>query len=327
MRINGILWHEAEGLFDLGPKDRGYITKTDDASKTTVVFGNGQHGARPPTGLENVTAVYRAGIGQPGNVQAGQIRLLATKPPGVKAVINPLRASGGSDKEGRDQGRRNAPLATMALDRLVSIEDYAFFVRIYAGIGKASAAVLPDGHRQLVHLTIAGSDDIPIDTNSDLFRNLSQALHQLGDPFQPVQVAVRELKLLVISAEVRLLPDYLWEKVEPQIRSALLDAFGFDRRELGQRAFLSEAVSVIQQVEGVDYVNMVVFDSVSENADPAILANLARLDRKSFVEVQFAKPNDPKNTDPTKLILPAQLAYLSPNVKDTLILNPVELTK
>jgi hypothetical protein len=327
VRVNGILWHEAEGLFDLGPKDRSYATKTDDASKTTVIFGNGHHGARPPTGLENVTSVYRTGIGRPGNVQAGQIRLLAAKPPGVKAVVNPLRASGGSDKEGRDQGRRNAPLATMALDRLVSVEDYAFFVRNYAGIGKASAAFLTDGHRQLVHLTIAGNDDIPIDTNSDLFRNLSQALHQFGDPFQPVQVAIRELKLLVISAKVRLLPDYLWEKVEPQIRSALLDAFGFDRRELGQSAFLSEAVSVIQQVDGVDYVDMVVFDSVSD-ADLAKLASLASLERKSFVEVKLAKLNDdPINTDPTKLILPAQLAYLSPNVKDTLILNPVELTK
>jgi hypothetical protein len=329
VRVNGILWHEAESMFDLGPKDRGYVTRMDDASKATVIFGNGQYGARPPTGLENVTAVYRAGIGRPGNVQAGQIRLLATKPPGVKAVINPLRASGGADKEGRDQGRRNAPLAAMALDRLVSVEDYAFFVRTYAGIGKASAALLPDGHRQLVHLTIAGSDDIPIDTNSDLFRNLNQAMHQFGDPFQPVQVAVRELKLLVISAKVCLLPDYLWEKVEPQIRSALLDAFGFDRRELGQRAFLSEAVSAMQKVDGVDYVDMVVFDSVSENVNPATFSkDLAGLDRKSFIEAQPAKLNDDtENTDPTKLILPAQLAYLSPNVKDTLILNPVELTK
>ena len=336
VRVNGILWHEANSLFDLDPKGRGYITKTDDASKTMVIFGNGEHGARIPTGMENVTAVYRAGIGQPGNVKAGQIKLLATKPPGVKAVINPLRASGGADREGPDQGRRNAPLATLALDRLVSTEDYAFFARTYAGIGKASAASLPDGHRQLVHLTIAGADDIPIDTTSDLFRNLNQALHQFGDLFQPVQVVVRELLLLVISAKIRLLPDYLWENVEPKIRSALLYAFSFDLRELGQNVFLSEAISVIQQVEGVDYVDILVFDSVSEDVSPEELAALP-LRRQPFVEVNLAKPNDEstvpakrnvvlKNTDLAKRILPAQLAYLSPNIKDTLILNPVELT-
>ena len=331
VRVNGILWHEADGLVDLGPKDRGYVTKTDDASKTTVIFGNGEHGARLPTGTENVTAVYRVGIGQPGNVQAGQIKLLATKPPCVKGVVNPQRASGGADREGPDQGRRNAPLATLALDRLVSTDDYAFFVRTYAGIGKASAAPLSDGHRQLVHLTIAGADDNPIDTTSELFQNLNQALHQFGDPFQPVQVVMRELLLLVISAKIRLLPDYLWENVEPKIRSSLLDAFSFDRRELGQSAFLSEAISVIQQVEGVDYVDMVVFDSVSENATSEDLASLGSpengLALRPFIEVNVARPNDQTNTDPTKRILPAQLAYLSPNIKDTLILNPVELNK
>ena len=83
-----------------------------------LVFGNGQRGARLPTGQENVKAVYRNGIGKPGNVKADQITLLATRPLGVKAVTNPWRASGGADKENRDQARQNAPLAVMALDRL-----------------------------------------------------------------------------------------------------------------------------------------------------------------------------------------------------------------
>ena len=93
---------------------------------------------------------------------------------------------------------------------------------------------------------------------------------------------------------------------------------------------------MIQQVEGVDYVDILVFDSVSEDVSPEELAALP-LRRQPFVEVNLAKPTDEstvpakrnvvlKNTDLAKRILPAQLAYLSPNIKDTLILNPVELT-
>ena len=41
-----------------------------------MIFGNGQQGARLPTGTENVKARYRTGIGRPGNVKAGQISLL-----------------------------------------------------------------------------------------------------------------------------------------------------------------------------------------------------------------------------------------------------------
>ena len=104
-------------------------------------------GARLPTGAANVKAVYRRGIGKGGNVRAGQITLLSTRPLGVKEVINPLRASGGADKEGRDQARRNTPLAVMALDRLVSTRDYADFARTFAGIGKALATEATDGAR------------------------------------------------------------------------------------------------------------------------------------------------------------------------------------
>ena len=131
-----------------------------------------------PTGTSNVKAVYRGGTGQAGNVDPQQISQLATQPLGVKGVINPLRAAGGADGDTRDQARRNVPIGIAALDRLVSVPDYADFARKFAGIGKASARRLTDGRRLLVHLTIAGKDDIPIDPTTDLYQALVQALAQ-----------------------------------------------------------------------------------------------------------------------------------------------------
>jgi predicted phage baseplate assembly protein len=242
--VNDVEWHEVRTLAGLTPTDRVYITQTDDADRTSLIFGTGEHGARLPTGAANVKAVYRYGIGKAGNVKAQQISQLATRPLGAKEVINPLPATGGADRDSRDQARRNAPLAVMALDRLVSTEDYADFARTFAGIGKATAARLSDGRRQVVHVTIAGAEDIPIDLNSDLYRNLVQALHLFGDPHQPVQVALRRLKLLVVSAggatEAGLTSG---SPSEPDPRGAARRA-GFDRRELGQkRAFSSEVIS------------------------------------------------------------------------------------
>lgn len=321
VRVNDLLWHETDSLVGLEPKDRRFITLTDDKDQTTIIFGNGKYGARLPTGVENVTAVYRAGIGKPGNVKAEQITLVLTKPLGVKSVINPLGSTGGANREDRDQVRRNAPLAVMALDRLVSVQDYEDFARTYAGIAKASSARLSDGRRQLVHLTIAGSEDIPIATTSDLFLNLRQALRQFGDPYQSIQITLRKLKLLVVSAKVRLQPDYLWEFVEPAIRAALIDKFSFARRDLGQDALPSEALSVIQAQAGVAYVDLDTFDAVSEDTSSQQLANLGTtLKLQPRILVNKAKI-DQKATDPTKRLLPAELAYLNPTVADTLILT------
>lgn len=321
VRVNDIQWHEAESLVGLEPADRQFTTQTDDEEKMTVIFGDGRYGARLPTGIENVKAVYRNGIGQMGNVTAGQISLLVTRPLGVKGVINPLPATGGADRDSRDQARRNAPIAVTALDRLVSVADYADFARTFAGIGKASAVRLADGRRQVVHLTIAGAGDIPIDKNSDLYYNLSQAVRQFGDPYQPVQIDIYHRKLLIISGKVRLLPDYLWEAVAPQIRSRLLDTFSFERRHLGQDVVLSEVISVIQAARGVAYVDVDILDAVAGDASLEELTNLAKtLKLQTRLGAAMAHIN-PQATDPDEHIQPAELIYLSPDVPDTLILT------
>jgi predicted phage baseplate assembly protein len=329
VRVNDIRWQESESLLGLVADTRGYQTTTHDDGKTTIIFGDGTRGARVPTGVENVTAVYRSGIGNAGNVEAKQISLLASRPLGVKEVINPQRASGGADPESRDQARRNAPLATLALDRLVSVDDFASFTRRFAGIDKAAAARLSDGRREIVHVTIAGVDDAPIDRGSDLYCNLLRALGVLGDPSLPLQVALREAVFLVISARVKVHPDYLWEKVEPTIRAALLDVFGFDSRALGQDVLLSELISVIQQRDGVEYVDVDLLEGISETdaRDPEALA--AKLEE--LARAASAPPRNRLTVDLARIVAastgpamrPAQLAYLNSTLPDTLILTPV----
>jgi len=358
IRVNEVLWHETDSLVGLNQNDRNYVLRTEDNGNTTAIFGNGQTGARLPSGVENIRAVYRSGIGKAGNVKVEQISILATRPLGLKGVINPLAATGGADRESRDRARRNIPLAVMALDRLVSTQDYADFARTFAGIGKASAKELSNGWQQVVHVTIAGADDIPIDQNSDLYRNLLQALQQQGDPHQPIQLVMRELMVLILVANVKILPDYLWELVEPKIRAALLDTFSFERRELGQSVSLSELISTVQKVPGVDFVDVDIFDSISETEAKTITAKAespnqptlsSKLEdiakgiynvtsEKSTVESADSanrpekqkqpRPNIPVNLarieQGKKGIQPAQLAIFSPEIVDTLMLKEVK---
>jgi predicted phage baseplate assembly protein len=325
--VNDVRWHEAETIFGLGPADRRFGTQVNDDDITSVTFGNGRQGARLPTGVENVRAEYRQGLGKAGNVKAEQITLLTSRPLGVKEVINPLRATGGADREGRDQMRKNAPLALTALDRLISTQDYASFARTFAGVGKAYAQRLPDGRRELVHVTIAGVDDAPIDETSDLFRNLGLAMRRFGDPALPFQVASRELVLLIISAKVHVMPDYLWENVEPWIRAKLLYAFSFENRELGQDALLSEVIAGIQSVEGVAYVDVDALGGVAEKkSDGAVKTPQEILDEAQAI-VNKGKPDQRVRANLSGLsgaaIRPAQMVYLLPDVQDALILNLV----
>jgi predicted phage baseplate assembly protein len=314
VRVNEVKWHHVRALFDAGPDERCYTTRTNDAGQTTVVFGDGVHGARLPTGAQNVTAVYRNGIGKSGNARKDQISLLVTRPLGVKEVINPLAASGGGEPESRDDARGNVPLALLALDRLVSVPDYEAFTRAFAGIGKASATRLSDGRAEHVHLTIAGADDIPIDSSSDLYRHLVLALRELGDPQLPVIVESRTLLFLIISATVTLMPDYHWQDVERRLRAALLDAFSFRRRQLGQDVVLSEVISVMHAVAGVASVDVDVLDAVSGTTPNELKDAVAATRPKPRVVAELARARKQ----------PAQIIVLTPDVPDTLILRGPE---
>jgi hypothetical protein len=333
IRVNDILWNEADDLSLMAPGDHSYITQADNSEVASVTFGTGKRGARLPTGPENVKSAYRNGIGSAGNAAAQQISQLVTRPLGVKDVINPLRASGGADRDTVDQARDNAPLAVMSLDRIVSVQDYADFARSFAGIGKASSARFTGRAASMVHVTIAGVDDIPIDPTSDLYAVLLQSMQKYGDPFEQIKLDARSLIVLIISARVRVSAAYLWEAVEARVRAHLLDAFGFRKRALGQSAFLSEVISSIQQVPGVEYVKVDGFGGVPDTNDdgsPIGAASLLASINKQLVQAD-GTPVPPRNyvraqTDfmDKQSAHPAQLAYLSPAYPDSLILKEIK---
>jgi hypothetical protein len=323
--VNDVEWHQFDSLAFAGPADRCFTIATDDDDKVTVTFGDGVHGMRLPTGAANVRATYRVGIGAQGNVQAERITMLTTKPLGARAVINPLQASGGGDREGRDDARRNAPTAAIALNRLVSVQDHADFARTFAGVGKATAVQMSDGRRDVVFVTIAGAAGAVIDPTSALLEALRASFARFGDPHLPVSIGICRFLFLVIDAKVKVLPDYQWSSVAPLVKAALLDQFGFSRREIGEPAFLSSVVATIQSVEGVQYVVVDGFDSltVDDLADATgLLAKFAEISSANApTDVIVARSS---RSDPTTgIILPAEIAFLNANATDTLLLTEI----
>jgi predicted phage baseplate assembly protein len=289
-----------------------FITKTADDGKVSVTFGNGREGSRLPTGPDNVRALYRSGIGKPGNVRASQIATAISRPLGVKDVINPLAASGGADPESRDDARRSIPVSLQAMGRIVSVRDYADFARTFGGISKAVAVEITDGRRQIVHVTVGGTGDIEIDVNSDLYRNLVEALRRFGDPYQPFVVQPREKLVIAGSAKVRVHPDYLWTSVGPKVRAKLLDIFSYDRRDFGQVVFPAEAVAAIQGVEGVTYVDLDLFGSIAQDE---VIDLTGEKGGFGTPDIEGVNAIVPKLT---------QIAYIPPELADLFILTEIE---
>lgn len=256
LRVNDVLWDEAANLFGLKRDDRRYLLRRDEAGKTSVTFGDGHTGKRLPTGFENLSASYRSGLGVAGNLLADKISLLASQPRYVQAVTNPLPATGGADPESSTDTGRNAPNSVRTFGRIVSLQDFEDFARAFAGISKAQASLLHLGEGVVVHVTIAGEEGALVPSDSDLYRDLVEAMGRARDPFPRLLVMSYERRFFDVGAKVRVHADYQGEIVLKAVEESLRETFSFKRRALAQSATLSEIMATMHRVCGVEAVDL-----------------------------------------------------------------------
>ena len=256
VRVGGVAWKERPTLYGAAAIDRVYTLSTDEQSRMFVNIGDGLSGARLPSGTNNVQATYRKGLGIDGNVDAGSLTQLMTRPLGLKSVSNPLAAEGGADPEPTSAARQSIPLTARTLGRAVSVLDYEDFARAYSGIAKAQAGVLQVAGVQTVAITIAAPAGEALTSASPRWINLLGALKESGDPHVPVTLLALQQSTFRIGLKVKCDPDYEAAKVLSAVETALRDHFSFDTRELGQPVQQSDVIATTQAVPGVVAVDL-----------------------------------------------------------------------
>jgi hypothetical protein len=250
--VNNLQWHETANLLTAGPADRVLVTSVSSAGNRVVQFGDGIDGARTPTGMSNIRAVYRKGIGTAGMVSAGQLTQPLDRPQGLSSVTNPSAATGAQDPATADQARASAPLPTLTIGRVVSLEDYQNFALGFAGIAKALATWTWFGDIRGVFLTVAGADGTTLTTDDPVVTSLIEAIAHNGDPHVPLMVASYVPVLFTFAADVAIdVADYAPDQVLAQVWQAVSAAFAFDNRQLGQPVAASQIIEIIQDVPGV----------------------------------------------------------------------------
>lgn len=256
VRVDDIAWKLRDSLFGAQPRDRVFTLLGDEQGRSFVAFGDGLLGARPSSGVNNVRATYRKGLGAAGNVAAESITQPTQRPLGMKGVSNPLPAEGGADPEPAELARQSMPLMTRTLGRAVSLLDYEDFARAFSGIAKARAQVLHLSSGPIVAITIAGPGGVVISPDSPIWINLAAALADNGDPHVAVRLLAHRPGTFRLGLRIKRDPDFESRAVLANVEAALRTRFGFDARALGQPVQQSEVISVAQGVRGVLAVDL-----------------------------------------------------------------------
>ena len=234
--------------FDSTTPAQSFLLGTNASGQTTITFP-----APLPAGTGNIVASYRAGDGSQGNLQAGQITQLLSRPASLASVTNPLPATGGSGGDDQESVRAAVPVSLSGLGRVVTLNDYAALASSIAGVGQASAARAPGGG---VVVTVAGTDPVQLDQGASLCLEARAAIAAVADPAVPVQVVPASLYLMALTAEVIHDPLVSWDEIVAGVQAALAAGFGYGQRRLGQDVATSDLLAAVHTVPGVRSVTI-----------------------------------------------------------------------
>jgi hypothetical protein len=263
--VGGVNYEEVPYLIDYSGYDPVFSTYTNSAGITYILFGDNISGRVPPNS-STILATYRTGGGSEGNLQPNTIKSLIspTIPTGITVSNQYIdandsgAATGGADEETTDSIRVNAPLSVRALNRAVSISDYAALTVQVNGIAKATAIA---GTYSSITVFFApfGDRGVLVDnvTPTAKFTALTTEVRNFLVDKIPASTTITYQPPAYVGVNINLtvtcLPQYRQSLVQTAVSSILSELLAFDNVAFGDRITLQDVITAVSSVSGVAY--------------------------------------------------------------------------
>jgi hypothetical protein len=271
--VNGLEWKEVRSFYGQAADAQVFVTEEDEQGKTHVLFGDGEHGARLPTGVNNVTANYRYGSGAQVP-DAGSLTVVLQSQPGLKAIRNPLQVGGGSDPDSSTKVRRLAPQSVLTFNRAVSADDYETIAAQAPGVTRAKAAFAFDATEQRPRVKIWVGD------NTAAVTAARSAIAAAADPNRPPAIELAMQIVINLSLTLVLDPRRDSPTVLNAVHNALLDPdnglLGVNVVEIGQAFYDSQIYKACLAVAGVEAIHDINFSPVVSQIESAAFGNILK---------------------------------------------------
>ena len=267
--VDNLEWEQVPSLISASPKDQVYIVREDSTGQSFVQFGDGETGARVPSGVGNVAVTYRTGTGAFGPLKPGATADAAGKITGLDTISLLDEATGGALPEDPAKARQSAPGKVQSLGRMVSLRDFETETLAIPGVSAVSAAWEVVDNVPAVAITVL------MDTGRAAeFSTVTELLNNYNVCRGPQRFALIVLPghrgYAFVDISIALAPSYLEQNVFLAVRAALAELFS-PARGFGAREYRSRIEGIVQNVEGVLWNNVTALGSLGQSDDPAML--------------------------------------------------------
>lgn len=288
-------WQEVPHIMDYGPNDPVYSVTTDASNYVYVTLGDGVSGTIPTLNAV-LKAKYLVGGGAGGNISTNLVNEVTYVPDLSESELAALSATlevtnttvgvGGASPEDIASIKVNAPKALTALNRAVSLNDYAALALQVSGSGKAKA-VADIWSSVTVYVSPQRNED-SIDqfpgysANPDDGGVLLPEWTALQQDIEEFLVNKTQLGVTVTVSPPTYVPvsidlfytkqsQYAETAIETAITKAILDRFSYGNSSFNQIIHPEEIEALIRQVPGILNAKVTNLFRSSESASRGIL--------------------------------------------------------
>jgi hypothetical protein len=223
--VNDIQWQERDDFLNSSPNDHHYVTSLNENGSIKITFGDGIRGSTLPTGVDNIHAQYRVGMGFKGNLQPNTPLVPQENNPAIKSVSIPAGSYGGAEKILTQQKRNYRP-HILTLGRAVSLEDYSNIATTFGEISKARAYMIMKDGLETVVLIVAGQRGRVV--GSALQVELQAYMDERRDISIPLEIESFVPVPVDIVVEVKVNDSYRRSKVVSNIQTRLGPGIRYD---------------------------------------------------------------------------------------------------
>jgi len=263
----GRAWPAAPDLIDITETARAVVAEVDDEGIANLRISS------PPAVNRLLTASYRVGNGARGNAPAGAINAIVwldnkaaqesaigALEEAVKAVCNPLPASGGVDPETTATAKRAIPGSFLDHQpRALTASDYAVLARAEPGVRRAAAELRFSGSLTAIDVAVqpAQGEDPP----PELLVRVQQALDSVRRIGHVVRVGSPRFRPIVVALDVTLAATAVRAQVADAFAEMMSSGWRTDgtpgvfnpaRLDFGAPVYSSAVIAAAHTIEGVE---------------------------------------------------------------------------
>lgn len=293
VNVDGELWKKVDSLYDMGPHEKSYMCKTSVNGGLSIFFGNNQFGNPPALG-SIIRVTYVKTRGNTGNI-GGKNLEIKFKDPGTDFLGNEVdlneilslnivrNPNFGSDSEDPEFTRLIAPYQSNSFvlanpnNYIYYLSKYDFFSFIDAYNTKDDEYINDDN---IIYLFLVPDIKKKITSDRDYFTvpleeftltqdekdQVIETLNKSGRQVVTAEVRIDDpiVKKYVINVVVRWIEGYDKNAISVAIRNTLNEYFlNINRRDRVPR---SDLISLIENIEGIDSINLFFLSQENEEA-------------------------------------------------------------